>query len=553
MTYSRFLDLKKAEAQAREAQIEASLERIRARALAMHHSDELLDVTNVLREEIAQLDDLELESSVVHLYPEKKNTFQAWYSFHLKGTASDQIVNSFAKIPINSCAWTKEVLIKYLSSENEYTIESKGRKLLGWYRVLDKFLPEVVEHDPKGKMLVPPVLFYNFSKFSGGSLMMVTHEKVSEKTKDLWRRAAAVFDLGYRRFIDLQTAEAQTWEARIETALERVRASSMAMHESQDLGKTATAMFREMDLLGITVLRSGILIFNDNNTMDVWGAASEKKGEIFQIGGVINLRGHPLLEGVHKAWKAKKATWTYHLKGRDLKNYYKTMSISSLNIPDFARLPKEQIASAFYFPEGFLFSFAASVLSDDEGQICQRFAAVFGQAYRRYMDLQKAEVQAREAQIETALERIRSRSMAMHNSDELSALVAVLFDELVKLDVVLARCIIWIIDGQELSARFWQANAEDKTLADSYYIKRIRHPYYNAIIKGWKTKSKRWIYDLKGKEKETIDTILLNETEWINLPKKVKNAIRSSKQTFVSGAFNKFGLDRSLRTSTTYR
>ena len=46
----------------------------------------------------------------------------------------------------------------------------------------------------------------------------------------------------------------------------------------------------------------------------------------------------------------------------------------------------------------------------------KRFAKVFEQTYTRFLDLQKAEAQAREAQIELALERVRARSMAMHQS-----------------------------------------------------------------------------------------------------------------------------------------
>ena len=51
--------------------------------------------------------------------------------------------------------------------------------------------------------------------------------------------------------------------------------------------------------------------------------------------------------------------------------------------------------------------------------ILKRFAKVFDQAYTRFLDLQKAEAQAREAKIEAALERVRSRSLAMHKSSDL--------------------------------------------------------------------------------------------------------------------------------------
>ena len=59
----------------------------------------------------------------------------------------------------------------------------------------------------------------------------------------------------------------------------------------------------------------------------------------------------------------------------------------------------------------------------EEKDILQRFAKVFEQTYTRFLDLQKAEAQTREAQIEAALERVRSRSMAMHRTFELQDVI----------------------------------------------------------------------------------------------------------------------------------
>jgi len=49
------------------------------------------------------------------------------------------------------------------------------------------------------------------------------------------------------------------------------------------------------------------------------------------------------------------------------------------------------------------------------------------------LDLQKAETQAREARIETSLERVRARTMAMHSSDDVGAATATMFIELEKI------------------------------------------------------------------------------------------------------------------------
>ncbi len=60
------------------------------------------------------------------------------------------------------------------------------------------------------------------------------------------------------------------------------------------------------------------------------------------------------------------------------------------------------------------------MLSEEKGEVLKRFARVFDQAYTRFLDLQKAEAQSREAQIELGLERVRARAMAMQASEELN-------------------------------------------------------------------------------------------------------------------------------------
>src|SRR5690606_14386677 len=79
--------------------------------------------------------------------------------------------------------------------------------------------------------------------------------------------------------------------------------------------------------------------------------------------------------------------------------------------------------------------FEGKSISDHERNILARFANVFDQAYTRFLDLQKAEAQAREAQIEAALERVRSRSLAMHHTDELQDVVNVVAQQLLSMGI----------------------------------------------------------------------------------------------------------------------
>src|SRR5204863_3735616 len=68
-------------------------------------------------------------------------------------------------------------------------------------------------------------------------------------------------------------------------------------------------------------------------------------------------------------------------------------------------------------------------------QLYERFAGVFDLTYTRFLDLQKAEAQAREAQIEAALERVRSRTMGMQKSEELKEVIHDVYEQFVHLNI----------------------------------------------------------------------------------------------------------------------
>src|SRR5678810_771396 len=88
--------------------------------------------------------------------------------------------------------------------------------------------------------------------------------------------------------------------------------------------------------------------------------------------------------------------------------------------------------SIAFFLYGSVQVLGPAFLSEENANILQRFANVFEQTYTRFLDLQKAEAQARETQIQLALERVRARTMAMHNSDDISSTTTVVFAELKK-------------------------------------------------------------------------------------------------------------------------
>ena len=84
-----------------------------------------------------------------------------------------------------------------------------------------------------------------------GLLQMESPDFLTDDEGSLLARLAHVVEQTYTRFNDLKHAEAQAREARIEAALERVRAKAMSMHHSDELSEVLTVIFDQFDVLGI--------------------------------------------------------------------------------------------------------------------------------------------------------------------------------------------------------------------------------------------------------------------------------------------------------------
>lgn len=82
-------------------------------------------------------------------------------------------------------------------------------------------------------------------RLTNGILSIDLMQAPSADTKNIVLKMAGAFNLAYQRFLDLQKAEAQTREAQIEAALEKVRSRTMAMQSSNELQETAAVLFQE--------------------------------------------------------------------------------------------------------------------------------------------------------------------------------------------------------------------------------------------------------------------------------------------------------------------
>src|SRR6187402_3283401 len=321
--------------------------------------------------------------------------------------------------------------------------------------------------------------------FTQGFLLFITYEPVPD-AHEIFKRFAKVFEQTYTRFLDLKKAEAQAKEAQIEAGLERVRSRTMAMHKSDELAETAVVLFKQMIGLGIEPNRLYIAIINDNSgDLEFW--ISDENGDKVSSRYMVNINKNISIKKMYEGWTTKKKTITIDMQGKELEDWL-TYWRKEFHVPfkPGAAL-KRRIQNIAYFSKGFI----AIASPDDQPEttinLLERFAAVFNLTYTRFNDLQQAEAQTREAIIETALEKVRGKAMAMHNSNDLTATASLVFTELRKLDISPMRCGVGMLNKENRKALLYTAIASEEgdSLSQIGWVLLDVNPVLKSIYDNW--------------------------------------------------------------------
>jgi hypothetical protein len=188
---------------------------------------------------------------------------------------------------------------------------------------------------------------------------MVTMNPPEENSRALLRRFADVFGLAYRRFSDLQKAEAQAREAQIQLALERVRARTMAMQKSDELGEAASLLFQQVRSLGIESYSTGFTVWENND--------GEMVSWMCNADGSINPPFRMPAKEIdwhrqqYDSWKKKEDYIIHDFTGKEMKDYYKYLRSFPLLDEAFKKsetagviTPARQVHNTFNFSNGNL-------------------------------------------------------------------------------------------------------------------------------------------------------------------------------------------------------
>mgnify|MGYP003639141050 CR=1 FL=1 len=410
LAHRRFLDLQKAEKQRREVEIALALEKVRSRTMGMQRSDELRDTAMLLFQQIEELG-INSFACGFNIWDEDKKAATAW------------MASTYGLQPPFKTNSAEDVYLLFFEAEKRgeslFILEQKGKELEDHYKYL-KTIPEVKNLSDAG-VSFPTYQIIHCAYFSKGYLMFITLEPVPD-AHDIFTRFAKVFEQTYTRFLDLEKAEVQAKEAEIQLALERVRARAMAMQKSDELGEVSVVLIKELGKIGIKdFVNCGFNEIDEEKEIQIgWPTLIDgSKAEPYQL----PLTGDEILDERNERRKAGVPFLSQSVGGTKLKKHlefiFKTLESKQIEELVKENFPDPTVFTQFFYNNGYLDFSSREPFSKEDVTVLIRCAKAFEQAYTRFLDLQKAEAQAREAQIEAALERVRSRTMAMQRSDEL--------------------------------------------------------------------------------------------------------------------------------------
>ncbi len=466
LAYKRYNDIAFAESQAREAQIEAALERIRAHAMGLRKSEELNVIISIIFEELKKLG-LPVYECSIFIRNGKSRDFTCWNLGECMKLAKSY------NFPFFSHPILDKVLdsIEQKVSLHEFIIDNK--ELRGYCELMFEqtdFKDAPKEY--KDSIVLLDRLHVAQAIMNHGFLEIIGTEPLSGELCGVLKRFTNVVDLTYTRYLDLQNAEAQARESEIELALERVRARTMAMQHSDELAEASFLLDSQVRALGIKTRGCAFNIYGENESTE-WFSSEMGTLPVYQTP-----RENIFLRYFEEGQKGV-PMYIESFEGPACATHYDylcTLPIMGEALTKFKEeggsFPNKQIDHVTYFKYGYLLFITLEPVPDAH-DIFKRFAKVFEQTYTRFLDLKKAEAQAREAQIEAGLERARAQSMMMQHSEELNKTSQVFHEQLYLLGIESEFSYLWLPDEVKMEHLFWATWQEG---ADGFKNKQVIYP-----------------------------------------------------------------------------
>ena len=216
--------------------------------MAMHKLDDLSEIGKTIFNELKKLGFESIRNTEMVINNDKRETV---ISYHNSAYGKQEVIEiNYKENPVvrkwaNDLRKREDAFVPVYIAAKEIKKWDQYRKQLGY------------KPDP-GMAKAKAVYYYSYS-IGLGAISVSTWQTLDEDQVKILARFRNVFKLSYQRYSDIASAEAQTREAKIETALERVRTVAMGMHKQDDLMEICKVVYVELQALGFSELRNTLI------------------------------------------------------------------------------------------------------------------------------------------------------------------------------------------------------------------------------------------------------------------------------------------------------
>ena len=288
-------------------------------------------------------------------------------------------------------------------------------------------------------------------------------------------------------------------ELEIEAALEKVRSVALGLKKSDELLDIVEVLYHQLFSLGFTNIRNTII---DIHTDEKGGFLDyDYSPEMGRSKTQMNYYDDPVIEKQFKQiGNSVDGFFEIILEGKDLEDLKALRIKNGEEVDDRLNKIDQLTYNLYSFGAGEIGISSFGLLDENQKLVLQRFKNVFSFAYNRYSELREAEDRIREAQIETALEKVRSRTMSMQHSEELAKTSVVVFKELVTLGINPNRLFIGLIEKNNNDIEAWVSNADGSEIGGHFTLNTEENASTKKMYDAWNQKKSSLTLEMMGEE-----------------------------------------------------
>lgn len=398
----------------RELKIEAAMEKIRNRTIAMQHSDEWEKVVQVLFE---QMKHLGFDTIGYRVISQDRNTDQwhYWVSKAENGLPQKYYVTDNDPLFQELFEEAKKENETYLTHEISSGSKSSYSRTVFSQPGEGEASGAEESSDPKSLIICTAFTGY-------GAIETFGNKALSGSNEALLRRLAKVTDQSYTRYLDLKKSEDQALEAVKQASLDRIRGEVASMRSKEDLNKITPLVWRELTTLNVPFIRCGVFIMDEANESILCFLSSPDGRALGSF--TMNVSDTKITSDLFDSWKNENV-YTEHWNEAEFLRWTERLielgHIESQKNYQGASAPPKSLDLHFVpFEQGMLYVGNDEPLSSDNIDLVMSLAKVFSVAFARYEDFNKLE--KAKSEVEKTLSELKNTQSQLVLAEKMASL-----------------------------------------------------------------------------------------------------------------------------------